>query len=255
MDRSLARRLAAVLPLLCAVAPRAAAHDKDFAYSVDWSLPYRGEHELESWSTYVPRSNDFEQLVKYEYGVTDSFTIEPAVELQKPNGDPFKLESAELEAYYHFRDFGFGKLLPALEAEVERLVRKPDEEEEDEEEARATAKLRGILSVYTRDGEDFTVNAIVARRFSGDEGWEGELTAGYLRPLDFIPGVKPGREAVLKAGLEMTQSLSEDHVTTIGPVVTWKALANLNVVLGGQIALSHRDEHFDEIRLILEWEF
>jgi hypothetical protein len=29
----------------------------------------------------------------------------------------------------------------------------------------------------------------------------------------------------------------------------------LNVVLGGQIALTDRDEHFDEIRLVLEWEF
>lgn len=251
MDRSLARRLAAALPLLGALAASASAHDKDFAYSVDWALPYRGEHELESWSTYVPRSNEFEQLVKYEYGVTDSFTIEPAVELKKPNGDPFKLEAVELEAYYHFRDFGYGKLLPALEAEVERLVQELDEEEE----ARATARLRGILSVFTRDGEDFTLNAIVSRRISGNVGWEGELTAGYLRPLDFIPGVKAARDATLKAGIEMTQSLSEDHVTTIGPVVTWKALAHLNVILGGQIALSHRDENFDEIRLILEWEF
>src|SRR5262245_25382824 len=104
MDGHLARRFAAALPLLCAVAPRAAAHDKDFAYNVDWALPYRGEHELESWSTWVPRSNEFEQLVKYEYGVTDAFTIEPVLEFVKPNGDPFKLEAAELEAYYHFRD-------------------------------------------------------------------------------------------------------------------------------------------------------
>jgi hypothetical protein len=254
MDRNLARRLAAALPLLCAVAPRAAAHDKDFAFNVDWALPYRGEHELESWSTWVPRSNEFEQLVKYEYGVTDSFTIEPVVELKKPNGDPFKLEAAEIEAYYHFRDFGYGKLLPALEAEVERLVTKPDDDEE-EEESRASATLRGILSVYTSAGEDFTVNAVVKRRFSGDEGWEGELTAGYLRPLDFIPGIRSAHDAPLKAGIEMTQSLSEDHVTTIGPVVTWKAAAHLNVILGGQIALSDRDEHFDEVRLILEWEF
>lgn len=252
MDRSLARRLLAALPLLAAAATSAAAHDKDFAYNVDWALPYRGEFEVESWSTWVPRSNDFEQLLKLEYGVTDYFTIEPAFEFKKPNGENFKLEAAELEAYVNFRDFGYGKLLPALEGEVERLVTTPDE---DEEEARATARLRGILSLYTRDGEDFTVNAIVARRFSGDDGWEGKITTGYLRPLDFIPGIPAQRNAPLKAGVEMTQSLSEDHVTTIGPVVTWKALPNLNVVLGGQIALSDRDEHFDEIRLILEWEF
>lgn len=253
MDRTFARRLLAALPLLAAVATRAAAHDKDFAYTVDWALPYRGEFELESWSTWVPRSNDFEQLVKLEYGVTDAFTIEPVLEFQKPNGDPFKLEAAELEAYVHFRDFGYDKLLPALEGELERIVKQPDEVEE--EESRATARLRGILSLYRRSGEDFTVNAIVSRRISGNEGWEGELTAGYLRPLDFIPGIASERSAPLKAGIEMTQSLSEDHVTTIGPVLTWKALPNLNVVLGGQIALSDRDEHFDEVRLILEWEF
>jgi hypothetical protein len=255
MDRNDARRLLAALPLLAAVATRAKAHDKDFAFTVDWALPYRGEFELESWSTWVPRSNDFEQLVKLEYGVTDSFTIEPALEFQKPNGDPFKLEAAELEAYVHFRDFGYGKLLPALEGEIERLVRQPDQEEEEEEESRATARLRGILSLYTRGGEDFTANAIVARHISGNERWEGELTAGYLRPLDFVPGIASERSAPLKAGIEMTQSLSDDHVTTIGPVVTWKALPNLNVVLGGQIALTDRDEHFDEIRLVLEWEF
>jgi hypothetical protein len=59
----------------------------------------------------------------------------------------------------------------------------------------------------------------------------------------------------VKAGLELTQSLSGQHFTNVGPVVTWKAAASVNLVLTGLIALNHRDENFDEIRLILEWEF
>jgi hypothetical protein len=95
----------------------------------------------------------------------------------------------------------------------------------------------------------------VSRRFSGELGWEGEVTAGYLRPLDFLPGITPSRDKPVKVGLEMTQSLSGDHVTTLGPVLTWKMTDSLHLVLGGQVALSHRSDEFDELRLILEWEF
>lgn len=250
--------IACVLPAALLVAPRAAAHEKDFTRSIDWELPSRGEREFEGWTRFSPRSNDLEQLLKFEYGVTDHFAIEPAVEFTKANADAFKLEAAELEAYVNFRDFGFWKLLPALEGEIERVVR--HEGDEDEEEARASAKLHGILSVYSPDGEDFTINLAATRHLGGDEGdWEGEFTAGYLRPLDFIPGLPESREHPLKIGMELAQSLSGSHGTALGPVLTWRATENLHVVVGGTVALSDRgrrgEQQFDELRLILEWEF
>jgi len=247
---------ARLLPLAAIVstisAGRLAAHDMDFALSKDWQLPSYAEREFEAWTTWAPRQNDFEQQLKFEYGVTDDFAIEPGVEFTKPNSESFRLENVELEAYFHFRRFDFDRFLPAVEAEVERRVQQADEEDG---EPRGAFRLRGIMSYYTRDEEDFTLNLIVTRTVGGERPWLGEVTMGYLRPLDFIPGFTPWREHPLAVGLELSQSLSDVHATSFGPVLTWRATESLHVVLNGTVALNHRDHQEDELRLVLEWEF
>jgi hypothetical protein len=252
--------LAGVVALLT-IPGLASAHERDFTISRDWQLPYAGENEIESRSFYDPRPGDFAQLFEYEYGVTDHFAIEPGIKFMTVGSDPFQLTSAEIEGRFNFLDFAYQKLLPALNVEYERQLKETDEESgntnADFDNPKNAVELKGILSWYTERGEDYTVNLNVGRVFGeGEAEWESELSAGYVHPLDFIPGFTPSDKHPMKAGIEFLQGLSKEKNSSIGPVVTWRATRNLHVLLNGMYAINHRGSgHNDELRLILEWEF
>jgi hypothetical protein len=161
----------------------------------------------------------------------------------------------------NFLDFGYDRFLPALNVEYERQLQETDEESgntnQDFDNPKNAFELKGIVSYYTKSGEDYTVNLNVGRVFGeGESETESELSAGYVRPLDFIPNWKPSAEHETRVGLEFLQGLSKEKNSSIGPVVTWRATKNLHILLNGMYAINHRGSgHNDEIRLILEWEF
>lgn len=130
--RSLAQAVLAgvgSLALLALPMNVARAHERDFTLSRDWHLPYAGEHEIEARSFWQPKPNALRQQFEYEYGVTEHFAIEPGLTFKKPNGDTFELEDIELELRFNFLEFGYERLLPAFNLEVEHRVE--DEEDDD----------------------------------------------------------------------------------------------------------------------------
>jgi len=240
------------LGLLGLVAPTALAHERDFTLSRDWHLPYQGEHEIEARSFWRPKPNVVRQQLEYEYGVTEHFAIEPGLTFKKPNGDSFELEDVEFELRFNFLEFGFDKLLPAFNVEVEHRI-----EDAEEEEPKNEVELKSIVSWYTERGEDFTLNLNLGRGWGGDgeKGWESELTAGYSRPLDLIPGLTPPVDQPIEVGAEFIQHMIREHGTGLGPLVTWRASEHFHLLAAYVFALNEREENFDELRFILEWEF
>jgi hypothetical protein len=262
MDESSAVRpfriAAAGAAALLALAPVASAHERDFTISRDWHLPYAGENEIESRTFWDPKPNDLVQQFEYEYGVSDHFAIEPGVKFVKFNADDFKLKMAECEFRFNFLDFGYEKLLPAFNLEYEHRVGDELEGENvnpDFDAPKQAIELKGIVSWYT-ERDDVTLNVNLGRVDDEDQwDWESELTFGYLRKLDSIFGWEPPKEHPIGAGVEVLQQFSHDKLTEIGPVVSWRATQHLHVLLAGLYAVNHREEHNDELRLILEWEF
>jgi hypothetical protein len=243
--------------LLLAAPAIARAHERDFTLSRDWHLPYKGENEIEARSFWQTKHNDFVQQFEYEYGVTDHFAIEPGVEFKKPNGEEFEIEAAEVELRMNFLEFDYDKLLPAMNLEYERRIKSGEDDDADaEEESDNKLELKTILSLYTRDGQDFTVNANVGRGFGGEgeHFWEGEITAGYSRQLDFIPGLAVSKEQPIEVGVEFIQEIFHEHRTGLGPLVTWRASQHFHVLATYVFALRERSEESDELRFILEWE-
>jgi hypothetical protein len=256
--RPFARPIAGALAL-AACAGLASAHERDFTLSRDWHLPYAGENEVESRTFWDPKPNDLAQQFEYEYGITDHIAIEPGVKFLKPNGDAFKLKTVDCELRFNFRDFGFNTLLPAFNVEYEHRVGEEielDSANPDFEAEKQAIEVKGILSWYTEQGDDLTLNVNVGR-VDGEEDseWESEATFGYLRKLDSIGGWEPPKEHPIGVGVEVLQQFSHEKFTEIGPTVSWRASKNLHLLMTALYAVNHRDVHSDELRLILEWEF
>jgi hypothetical protein len=254
------RPIAAAAALL-SIAGVAAAHERDFTISRDWHLPYAGENEIESRSFWDPRPGDFVQQFEYEYGITDHIAIEPGLKFMTVGSDPFRLTGADIELRLNFLDFGYDKLLPALNVEYEQQLRESDEESgntnKDFDNPKHAFELKGIVSLYTERGEDYTINLNFGREYEeGEAEWESEMSLGYAHPLDFIPGFTPSEQHPMKIGVEFLQEFRKEKNSSIGPVLTWRATKNLHVLLNGLYAINHRGSgHNDELRLILEWEF
>jgi hypothetical protein len=237
------------LALSAFLSPSARAHERDFTLSRDWHLPYKGENEIESRSFWQPKPNDVFQQFEYEYGITDHFAIEPGLTFKKPNADAFELEEAEVELRFNFLEFGFDKLLPAFNLEYERRIEDDEDDDPDaEEEPKNALELKSIVSWYTERGEDFTVNVNFGKGFGGDEDdWEGEITGGYSRPLDFIPGFVPSPDHPIEVGGEFIQRMIHEHGFGLGPVVSWRASEHFHALATYVFAVNERDENFDEL--------
>lgn len=252
----LPRPLLALLPALALLSDRATAHERDFAFSRDWHLPYAGEHEIEARTFWQLKPNDLVQQFEYEYGITDHVAIEPGLTFNKRNADSFELEAADFELRLNAFEFAYDKLLPALNLEYERRI-EDDRKADLLGEPKSEAEVKGILSWYTEAGEDFTLNVNFGRGFGGkgDHDWESEATFGYVRPLDFLPGFTPDPEHPFKAGIEAVHGLIDEHDWGAGPVVSWRASQHLHLVATMMFGLNDRGENGDELRFILEWEF
>jgi hypothetical protein len=207
---------------LVACAGRASAHERDFTLSRDWHLPYAGEHEIESRTFWDPKPNDVSQLFEYEYGITDHIAIEPGVKFLKPNADTFKLKMVECELRFNFRDFAFNTLLPAFNLEYEHRVGEEiemDSVNPDFEAEKQAIEFKGILSYYTEQGDDLTLNVNVGRvdgRGRRGVGERGDLC--WLLRLDSI-GAGAAEGAPDRRRRRGPAAVLAREVTEIGPTV------------------------------------
>ena len=235
----------------------ARAHERDFTLSRDWRLPAQHEHEIESFTFWDPRPNDLVQELEVDYGITGHASFEPGVRWTKPNGDRLELSDVDLDMLFSFRSFGYEKLLPAFGVGYDyRLHDDTDPISANFDDPKNVCELTGILSWYTESGEDYTANLNVARVWGdGENPWESSFTAGYVHPLDFIPGLELSPLHPMNVGLEFTQEISQEKFTGLGPVLSWRGNRHFKAVATFVYAVNKRSEHFDELRLLLEWEF
>jgi len=227
-------------------APAALAHEREFTLSRDWFLPYKGESEVESRTSWDTRNNDFSQEFEYEYGVTDWFGIEPGIEFVKLNGEELEVEGYDIEFRFHFWQFAYDRVLPALNVEFDRP-------KDDAEPKRGEIKLIG--SWYGEDGQDITLNLNGGKELGGERVEESEVTFGYVRP---IGKVDPADTAYFRSqprfGVEGIHSF-HDHLDGLGPLFVYRGTEHLNLLCAYVFGLNERDENPDQLRLILEWEF
>lgn len=242
------KRFARAAPACAALAPLAAAHEREFTQSRDWFLPYKGEHEIEWRSFFDTSHGSYRAQFEYEYGVTEYFAIEPGLELKEKENGEYEIEGAEIELRFHFGTFAYDKVLPALNVEYEQ----PFEDEDGEE---PKIELKGVLSWYGESGHDFAINLNHGKQLSGEKEDESELTAGWVMPLQAEAMPSAGWHQGTRAGLEFVQEFEEDF-SRAGPLLVFRSTNHFNALAQYGFALNDRNEgNFDQLTLILEWEF
>jgi hypothetical protein len=145
------------------------AHFRDFPFTRDWALPYKGEKEIETRTRFLTRQEVFEQEVEFEYGITPHFAIEPGFAIERePNGH-FRYAAADVEALFNWGTYRTGRFLPALNVEYEKA-----------NASSGKGELKFIATRYGRNGSTLSINFNVGRVFSahGEEGEEGEGAGG-----------------------------------------------------------------------------
>lgn len=225
--------------------PVASAHHRDFTFLRDWFLPYAGENEIESRTSFVTKDKVFVQEFEFEHGFTDHFAIEPGIEFHGEPGEPNHLDAWDVELRFNFGEFAFNKLLPALNVEYEHPV---DSEESDR------AELKFILSVYGRDGSDLSFNVNVGQQLRDEKEKEGEFLIGYSRPLTKGESVESGHFIGFRGGFEFMRDFQEHHML-LGPTVSYRPSKEFNILGTVAFPLNHEDENHTQLKLIMEWEF
>ncbi len=239
--------VAFVMTLVVAgLAANASAHHRDFTFLRDWYLPYKGEQEIESRTTFIGKDNNFVlQEFEFEYGITKNFAIEPGVGVTKADGEKWHVDAWDVELRFNFLDFEVNKILPAVNVEYENpsAVGEPDHGE-----------IKFILSYYTAQGENFSLNLNIGQELSGPKEKEGEILFGYARPIGRSTGEEGGYNLGWRGGFESVYDFQE-HNIGLGPVLIARVNEHLNAVATFMFGLNHRDAFHDILKLILEWEF
>lgn len=221
-----------VLVPLCAfaaLAPSVAqAHERDYVWTYEWYVPYKGEWELEFWATdFGGGRTDFQ--VELERGVDGRYAVAPYL-LVSRDGNDFRVDGWKLEQRYAFGDFRYGRLLPALYAEVKKHG---DEEYEMEFEAIGTVALA--------NGWNWSGNLIAEGEAKGGSAVEWGYATAIGRPLDYSTSL----------GIEAFGSFTEkEHF--IGPTAGFKLANRQKLVAGYGFAT---DGGPGRMRLLFEVEF
>ena len=227
------------------------AHEREFTQSRDWFLPYRGESEMEVRNFFDTTHGQYSGQFEYEYGITDWFAIEPGIEWEeKEDKNEVEVEAAEIELRFHAGEFGYDKLLPALNLEYEQLL-------ENEEDEQSEFEVKTVISRYGQGGHDFSINYNFGSTVSGETEWESELTAGFIMPFEKEAQPSGGWHEGPRFGVEFVEDF-EEHDARVGPLAVYRTQAgsHWNFLASYMLGINDRDgSNFDELTLIVEFEF
>lgn len=229
---------------LALLMPFACAHHRDFTFSRDWFLPYKGEREIESRSTYIPKDGVFDQEFEFEYGISDDFAIEPGIAFHKDEEDKFHLDAWGVELRFRMGTYAENRLLPAINIEYENPV--------GDEPTRGEIKFIG--SYMTDKGVDITANLNFGQTLSGDHERESELTLGVVFPIGKNSREEMGYNIGTRGGFEFLRDLREGHML-FGPTLIYRPDKTFNILGTVAFPLNNEDENHTQLRLILEYEF
>ena len=223
------------------------AHEREFTLSRDWFLPYKGESEIESRTFVDTTHGQWLQEFEYEYGITDWFAIEPGIGIaEKHDSSEIEIEEADVELRFHFLEFEYGKILPALNVEYEH----PSESDEPDR-----GELKFIFSMYNKDGQDFALNFNAGRELEKEKHGESEMTLGYVRPFHEVDASETAYfRSEPRFGAEAVHDFHEGF-DRLGPLFVYRPTTHLNLLTSYVFALDDRGENSDEFRFIAEWEF
>jgi hypothetical protein len=229
------RPLRVALGLVCAAtlltARPAQAHKRDFAFTYDWWTPAKGEKEIESYSTYLPEDDAFEQQVEFETGITDNWSLGLYGVFDKAKGENLEYVGYKVESRYRFGDYEERKVLPAAYLEYAK------EKGED-----AEVEAKGIFSYFVGD-QNISLNLVAERPLKGNEDTVWEYAAGYSRG---------SANPAMRYGLESTGSFN-DSVFRLGPVVSYDVNSSVRVVGSGVFGLNKSSD--TRLRLLVEYEW
>jgi hypothetical protein len=250
LTMKLKHHLALLSMFLLGLASSAQAHHRDFSFIRDWYLPYVGEREIESRTSIEDTTRATQQEFEFELGISKHFAIEPGIGFHQEPGDKTHLDEWDIELRFNFLDFDYNKVLPAINVEYENPANTSESK---------LGKIKFIASLYTRRGEDFSLNFNLIQQMSNGRALDSELLFGYSRPLsrrEEGEGKGDGEEerSAVRGGFEYIQNLTT-HDQWFGPTAAFRVNKHLNGVFTYLFATNHKDEIFNQLKFILEWEF
>lgn len=242
------KQFAFILLFAMGLVSSAQAHHRDFTFLRDWYLPYAGEREIESRTSFEDKTRATQQEFEFEIGITKHFAIEPGIGFHQEPGDKTHLDEWDIELRFNFMDFAYNKVLPAINVEYENPA--------DPAESK-NGRLKFIASVYTEKGEDWSANFNVTQALSNGRAKQSEFLLGYSRPFGSKTeedGEDKEARSQLRGGFEYMFDLT-DHHQWLGPVVAFRISNHLNSIFTYLFKLNHKDEINNQLKLIFEWEF
>ncbi len=196
--------------------------------------------------THNNRNNEFVHEFEFEHGITDHFAIEPGIEFHQQDAEKVHLDGFDIEARFNFGQAKVNQILPALNLEYEHPF---DTEEADHGE------IKFILSYFTPQGEDFSLNLNFGQELEKEKAKESEIQFGYVRPLQKLVTEKNhGYKIGLRGGFEARYDFQE-HFFQIGPTVAFEKDEHFNVIAHYFFGVNERHSNTDGFRVIAEWEF
>lgn len=225
----------------------ASAHHRDFVFLRDWYLPFAGENEVEYRFTHNNRLNEMIHEVEFEHGVTNHFAIEPGIEWHQQDAEKLHLDGFDVELRFNFGEAQMNKPLFALNAEYERPFANDESD---------VARLKFIMSYFTAQGDDLSINLVGEQELKFDKMKESEIDLGYVRPIQKLSKTaQHGYKLGLRGGFEARYNTGHSHFLQLGPTLAFETNEHFNVIAHYYFGANDRHNNTDGLRFIVEWEF
>lgn len=219
---------AAVVPMRSAE-----AHKRDFPVTYDWLQPSKGEKELELHETYSVKSREAEHQLEFEYGITNRWMVAPYLVYTQGPDEHLNLSAVKVETRYQLGSYATNKFLPGLYLEYE----KPKGEK-----AEIEGKL--ILSRYSNNGNDFSLNLVAEHQLESGAHTRYAITGGYSAAVGG-KGIRLGAEAY--------KDLDSGRVNA-GPTLAFAPAPGLWTSIGYSFPVNGHDGE-QQANALLEYEF
>ena len=214
--------------LVFGTAVSALADERDFVWTYEWWVPYKGERELEFWLTDFGGGKS-EFLIEFEYGVDGHYMFAPYIQIER-DGNHYRVNGWKFEQRYSFGQFRYDTLLPGVYFEVKK---------ENDEEYELEGKL--IATVARKDGTSWSGNLIAEMKTDSRHGIVWEYATGVSRKHGYR----------MSYGIEAFGNITKRR-HFIGPTVGMRIKPGQKIVAGYGFSSTGDPGRF---RLLFEYEF
>lgn len=204
------------------------ADERDFVWTYDWTVPFKGEREIEFWATdFGGGKTDF--WFEFEYGVDGHYMFAPYLQIER-NGNDYVVNGWKFEQRYAFGQFKFDKPLYAAYFEIKK---------ENDEEIELEAKL--ITTITRKDGVSWSGNIIAEMATDGRNVFVWEYATGVSQKHGYN----------MSYGIEAFGNITKRR-HFIGPTVGMRIKPGQKIVAGYGFSTKGAP---GRARLLFEYEF